>query len=144
MRTVEVSKKYTALIQSIPVEDRKWLASVLPQNVGAFNQLRTLMAQGRTGLAVMNASPLGEQDPGIEMLYAVGLYQQQATSEGYHAMLKSEAMKPRHPFRCWALIQCALAVGDIKIVEREAEHLKDDPEYGKPSKLLLERIRALG
>jgi hypothetical protein len=78
------------------------------------------------------------------MLYAVGLYQQQAISEAYQAMLKSEAMKPRHPFRCWVMIQCALAVGDIKTVERETDHLKNDPEYGRPSKALLERARALG
>jgi DNA-directed RNA polymerase specialized sigma24 family protein len=142
--TYAVNAKYSGLAQPIDVTDKKLLASVQPQNVDVFNQLKMLLQNGRVGVALMSASPLGERDPGIEMLYSVGLFQQKAISEGYRAMLKSEAMSPRHPFRCWATMQWALVVGDIKTVERETEHLANDAEYGKPAKALLERARSLG
>ena len=57
-------------------------------------------------------------------------------------MLKAEAMQPRNSFRCWTMLQCALIVGDLKVAEREAEHLASDPEYAARAKAVLERARA--
>lgn len=142
LRPMAVDKRFTGLAQPIDVTDKRWLNSVRPQNRDIFAQLITLMRTNRIPLALINASPLADRDPGIEMLYAVGLYEQQSISEGYHAMLKSEAMDPRDPFRCWAMLNCALIVGDLPTVEREADHLAANPDYGKLAKSLLEKARA--
>jgi hypothetical protein len=75
------------------------------------------------------------------MLFAVIQYQRNSVSEGYRAMLKAEAMPPRNSFRCWAMLQCALLVGELKTVEREVEHLSTDPEYAQPAKAILARVR---
>jgi len=142
LRQVAVDPRTQNLAQPIPVEDERWLESVRPQNRDIFNQLRLLMRQGRIGLAVSNAAPLGEQDPALEMLFAVGLYAQKDVPGGYNAMLRSEAMSPRNTFRCWAMMQCALIVGDMATVERETEHLAGDLRYAKKAKELLAKAKA--
>ncbi len=141
---VAANPRYRDLAQNIPVNDMKWFATVLPQNRELFGQLVDLLQKGRVGEASLTASGFGDRDPGIEMLYAVLLYDQNMTSDGYRVMLKSEAMNPRNPFRCWALMQCALIVGDMKTVAREVDHLSSDPEYADRAKALLARARARG
>jgi hypothetical protein len=140
---VKADPRLKGLAQNISLEDTQWMASVLPEDRDTFHEAVNYFHQGRVPLAMMAAGPLASQDPGIQMLCAVGLYQEQSTSEGYQAMLRSEGMAPRKPFRCWAAMQCALIVGDMAVVTREAGHLANDPQYGARAKVLLDRARQL-
>jgi len=139
---VKVDPRFKDLAQPISLDDKNWLASVRPENQYDFSQAKLDFQKGMLARALPSASAMGANDPGAQMLYAVGLYQQNALSEGYQAMLKSELMTPRNSFRCWATLQCALIVGDLKVVEREAGHLASDPEYGARAKALLAQAKA--
>jgi len=139
-----MNPRYSDLAQNISIEDNRWVNSVLPQNRYAFSQLVSLFRQGNVSSAMIAASQLGQNDPGVKMLYAVGLYSQKDIDNGYHAMLKAEEMSPRNSFRCWAMLQSALMAGDMKIAAREVQHLSSDAEYGPKAKALLDRARARG
>jgi hypothetical protein len=74
------------------------------------------------------------------MLYGFVL-SRESRGEGYAAMLRAEATPPRNSFRCWAMLQAALIVGDLKVVAREVDHLSSDPEYAARANSLLEKAR---
>jgi DNA-directed RNA polymerase specialized sigma24 family protein len=139
---VAVDPRYSSLAQVVPVNDFRWLQSVLPENRSAFNRAVENLQNGHVADARFESSGIADHDPGAQMLYAVILYQQNSISEGYAAVLKAEAMPPRNSFRCWTTLQCALIVGDLKIVEREAGHLSQDPAYAQKAKDLLARAKA--
>jgi hypothetical protein len=139
---VAINPRYKDLSQPIMVTDIRWLQSVLPENRSIFNHAIDRMQNGYVADARMETSGIADRDPGGLMLYAVILYRQNSTSEGYAAVLKAEAMPPRNSFRCWTTLQCALIVGDLKIVEREVDHLSKDPEYAQKAKDLLARAKA--
>ena len=141
---VKVDPRYSDLAQVINVTDARWFASVLPQNREYFNFMIEELQTGHPADASLLASGLGEKDPAAQMLYSYIQYRQNSISEGYRAMLRSEAMSPRNSFRCWAALQCAVIVGDMKVVDREVEHLSNDPEYAAKAKALLARIKARG
>jgi len=137
------TERYRSLVQNVEVNDPRWMAAVLPENRPTFRLVLDEMQSGHLARAEVVASGLSERDPGWMMLYSVILYRRLATAEGYRAMQKSEAMSPRQPFRCWAMMQCAFLAGDMKAAERETEHLASDPDFGPRAKALLARAKAM-
>lgn len=142
IRQVAIDARYSDLAQGVSILDKHWQESIRPQNIDFFNHLVTLFRAGEVPIALVNASPIGEYDPAVELLYGVGMFMQKDMPACYHAMLKSEAMAPRNAFRCWVTMQSALMVGDLKVAEREAGHLEKDPEFGKQAKDLLQKAKA--
>jgi DNA-directed RNA polymerase specialized sigma24 family protein len=135
--------RYSKIAQSIDISDPRWLNSVRPRNQFVFSEIVGKFAQGSVPRAILMAAPYVNTDPGIRMLYGVGLYQQRAAGDGYNEVQKAEAMPPRNSFRCWTAMQCALILGDMKVVEREAGHLASDPEYAASAQSLLARAKAV-
>jgi hypothetical protein len=130
--TVAVDPRYQDLVQVVPIDDQRIMASVQPENRAAVKYAIDRFSMGQPDQAVSVTSELAAKgnDPGVRMVYAMSLYRTHWMTDGYREMLKSEAMPPRDPFRCWITFQFALMVGDRKVIDREAEHLAADPRYG--------------
>ena len=78
------------------------------------------------------------------MIYAMSLFRTGLMTDAYREMLKSEAMPPRHPLRCWVMLQFSLFVGDKSVIEREAGHLAGDKEYKDKVAKILKEVHARG
>jgi hypothetical protein len=133
--------RFKDIAQPVALIDRKWFESVQPKYRDNFKNLVYLFETGHTARAVVDASYIADADPSVAMLYAVGLYEQRDVDAGYHAMLRAEAATPRHPFRCWTLLQYAFYVGDLDTAAREVDHLQAYPDYAKKAKDLLDKAR---
>ncbi|HEY3838760.1 MAG TPA: hypothetical protein VGL72_19420 [Bryobacteraceae bacterium] len=141
---VKINPRYRDIAETIRVTDIRWLQSVLPQDREVFSHAIDRLQNSDLSDAKLDASGIADHDPGAQMLYAVILYGRNSVSEGYTGMLKAEAMPPRNDFRCWATLQCALMVGDLKVAAREADHLANNPEYAQKAKAQLARAKARG
>lgn len=139
---IAVDTRYKDLAQLISLRDPRFLNSALPRNQMQLYQALKMMESGNLPEGMMLAAEYKSQDPGARLLFGVGLYVQDKAVDGYREVLASEAMSPRNAFRCWATMQCALMIGDMKVVERETDHLASDPEFGPRAKELLARARA--
>lgn len=142
--TVAVDPRYKDLVQNIPINDSKVLASVLPVNRAAMKFALDQFSLGQASQALMVSSQIAARgkDPGAQMIYAMSLLRTQLTTDAYREMLQSEAMAPRNPLRCWVMLQFALLVGDQAVIQREGKHLADDPEYQDKVSNILEEVRA--
>jgi hypothetical protein len=143
--TLMEDPRYKDLVQSVPLDNVKILATVLPRNVPLISfALSQLSLNQPDGAVVVSAQATGKgDDPGAQMVYAMSLFRL-APTDGYRGMLKSEAMPPRNSFRCWVLLQLALAVGDRPVIEREVQHLAHDPVYGERARDILSKVRSRG
>jgi DNA-directed RNA polymerase specialized sigma24 family protein len=144
--TVLVDPRYKDLVQDVPLDDFRIMASVLPANRAAVKHAIDQFSLGRADNALMASADLAgkSNDPGVEMMYAMSLYYTHLMTDAYREMLKSEAMPPRDSFRCWIMFQFSLMVGDKKIMEREAEHLSADPTFGERVKKSMTAVRERG
>ncbi len=144
--TVFIDRRYRDLVQDVRLDETKVLASVLPVNRAAVKFALDQFSMGQAGQALMVSEQVARKgdDPGAQMLYAMSLFRTQLMTDAYREMLKSEAMAPRGAMRCWVMLQFALAVADRPVIEREAQHLANDPEYSDRAKAVLERVRARG
>jgi hypothetical protein len=142
--SVAINPRYSDLAQPIPIEDKRMLASVSSRDLFTFNEAVLRFKRHQVTDAMLMIAPLSTTDPGALMLHAIGQFELQAAAEGYREMLKSEAMTPRNSFRCWAALQCAIMVGDKKVVDQEVSHLSSDPEYAARAKDLAARMKARG
>jgi hypothetical protein len=144
--TVTRDPRYQDLVQNVKIDDARVMASVLPQDRAVVTYLLGQFSLGDPAQALTVSAQLATRmhDPGAQMLYAMSLFKLQLTTDAYREMLKSEAMSPRESFRCWIMFQFALMVGDRKIVDREAEHLSDDPQYVKSVKAIMDKVRERG
>ena len=145
VETRYINSRYKDLAQRIPLDDdRKLMATALPQDRANVAVALGFLKASNVPESMMTCSKIlaANPDPAAQMLMAVIYYGQQSPAEGYAAMLKAEALSPRDPYRCWATLQCALMADDAKVVQREAEHLASDPEYGAQAKSVLEKVLA--
>jgi hypothetical protein len=143
--TVSLEPRYKPLVQDVPLDDSRILASVLPENRRLIKYSLDQFSLGQVSESLQVSSQLAEKtkDPGAQMLYAMSLYKTLLMTDGYREMLKSEAMSPRESFRCWVMLQFALMVGDRKVLEREVEHLSSDAKYKEPAKKIMARVLEL-
>jgi hypothetical protein len=141
---VAISSKYAALVEPVLMDDQRALATALPNNQLYFIEARDDLRAGKTldAMSVAQRLAVRDHDPGAQMLYAACLFTY-SQSDGYRAMLKAEAMPPRNSFRCWAMLQSALMVGNRAIAEREIGHLSADPDFGLRAKNILTKMRAI-
>jgi hypothetical protein len=144
--TVSVEMRYKDLVQDVPMDGTRILASVLPANRQTAKYAIDQLMMGDLGGALSLASQvaLKQKDPGLQMLYAMCLYKSRLMTDGYREMLTSEAMPPRNAFRCWIMFEFALMVGERSIVEREAEHLSAYPEYKDRVKQIMDKVKERG
>lgn len=144
--TVLIDPKYRDLVQNVPLDDGRIMASVLPENRSAVKYSIDQFSLGRVDQSLMVTAQLASKskDPGVQMIYAMSLYYTRLMTDGYREMLKSEAMPPREGFRCWLTLQFALMVGDRKVIDREAEHLANDPRYSDKVRKMLDIVRKRG
>ncbi len=144
--TVAVDPRYKDLVQDVPLDDSRIMASVLPKNRAAIKLAIDQFSLGQASNSLMISSDLAGKgnDPGAEMIYAMSLYYTRLMTDAYREMLKSEAMPPRDSFRCWIMFQFSLMVGDRKVIDREAEHLSDDPTFGERVKKVMKVVQQRG
>jgi DNA-directed RNA polymerase specialized sigma24 family protein len=144
--TVSMDARYVKLVKDIPIDDGRILASVKPENRSSAKFVIDQFSLGEVSQALSVSSQLAPKlkDPGIQMLYAMCLYKTQLMTDGYREMQKAEAMAPREAFRCFVMFDFALMVGDRKIMDREAEHLANDPTYGPQVKAIMEKVKSGG
>jgi DNA-directed RNA polymerase specialized sigma24 family protein len=144
--TVSPDVRYRKLVQNVPLDDARIMASVLPQNRMAARSAIGQFSLGQWATALSISSQVAEKskDPGMQMLYAMCLYQSRLMTDAYREMLKSESMSPRDSFRCWIMFQFSLMVNDRKIIDREAEHLSADPEYKERVETVMEQLKTIG
>ena len=144
--TVAVDPRYKDLVENVPINDVKVMASVRPDNRAAIKFALDQFSLGQASQALMVSAQVAGKgnDPGAQMIYAMSLYRTQLMTDAYREMLKSEAMNPRDSFRCWIMLQFALMVGDRDMIEREGKHLADNPEYHVKVSHILDQVRARG
>ena len=145
--TVSVEPKYRDLVQDVPLEDGRIMASVMPENRPAAKFIIDQFALGEWSQALSAASQIAaakSQDPGLQMLYAMCLYRSRLMTDGYREMLKSEGLPPRESFRCLIMFQFSLMVGDKTVMEREAQHLSADPKYKSRVDAIMQKVHARG
>jgi DNA-directed RNA polymerase specialized sigma24 family protein len=142
--TLMLDPRYKDLAQDVPMDNAKIMATVLPRNVQMMSFVLSQLSLNQPDVALkVSAQAAGKgDDPGAQLLYAISLFKLGPT-DGYRELLKAEAMPPRNSFRCWILLQTALAVGDREVIDREAQHLAQDPEYGKRAREIIERVKSL-
>lgn len=68
-------------------------------------------------------------DPAAGYLQGIAEYRQSKLMDAYASMKAAERLTPSNPYRCWAMLQLALAAGDKATVLREARHVSGDPRY---------------
>jgi DNA-directed RNA polymerase specialized sigma24 family protein len=144
--TVAADPRYKDLVQDVPMDDQRVLASVLPANRDAIRFALNQFALGQAQMALSVSAQIARKsdDPGAETIYAMSLFRTQLITDAYREMLKAEAMSPRDSFRCWIMLQFSLAVADKAVIEREAQHLLEDPQYKDRAQKILERVRERG
>jgi len=141
--TVAVDPRYSDLVQNVPLEDDRIMASILPQNRAYVKFAIDQFSLGQLSQSLVIASQLSNKgDPGAQMIYAMCLYKTGLMTDGYREMLKAESMSPREPFRCMVMFQFALMVGDNPIMDREVQHLEVDPSYRDQVHKIMEKVRA--
>ena len=69
-------------------------------------------------------------DASAGYLQAMAEYRQGKLMDAYASMKTAERLSPNNPYRCWAMLQLALAAGDKATVLREARHVSGDSRYG--------------
>jgi hypothetical protein len=108
----------------------------------ALNQF----ALGQADMALsVSAQVAGKgDDPGAATLYAMSLLRTRLMTDAYREMLKAEAMAPRDSLRCWIMLQFSLEVADKAVIEREAQHLANDPQYKDGVRKILQGVRQRG
>jgi DNA-directed RNA polymerase specialized sigma24 family protein len=144
--TVAMDPRYRDLVENVTLDDARIMASVLPANRAAMRFVLDQFSLGEMGQALMVSAQVAEKshDPGAQMVYAMTLFRTRLMTDAYREMLKSEAMAPRDSLRCWVMLQFALAVGDRGVLEREAQHLSDNPDYKDKVKRILASVKARG
>jgi DNA-directed RNA polymerase specialized sigma24 family protein len=144
--TVSIDRRYRKLVKDIPFDRDRIMASVRPENRAVARYAADQFSLGQISLALTVSSQFmaKRQDPGMQMIYAMCLYNSHLPTDGYREMLRSEAMSPRETYRCWVLFEFALMVGDRAVLDREAEHLSADPKYRDTVNKTMEQVRAVG
>jgi DNA-directed RNA polymerase specialized sigma24 family protein len=144
--TVGLDPRYKDLVQDVPMDEVRVLASVLPANRPAIKFALDQLSLGQASQALMVSAQVAKKgdDPGAQMLYAMSLFRTRLMTDAYREMLKSEAMSPRDSLRCWIMLQFALVVGDRPVIEREAQHLANDPRYKDRAGKIMDRVRDRG
>jgi hypothetical protein len=122
------------------------LDAVRPENRGTAKAVidQILFNAPAAGLEVARNLVAKTNDPGARMVLAMTLYRAGLMTDGYTEMQKAEAMPLRAPYRCWIMFQFALVVADRKIIDREAEHLVQDPTYKDRVAKTMEKVRTRG
>jgi DNA-directed RNA polymerase specialized sigma24 family protein len=142
--TIATDPRYQDLVQAVGIEDEKILKSVRPENQAAAQWVISKLRMGDIGTVLGVSAQLTQtrpNDPAIRMLYAMSLRTTGWSTDAYREMLKSEALPPRDSFRCWVMFNFGVVAGEMKIMDREAEHLADDPEYGPKVRKTMEKVR---
>jgi len=141
--TVAVDPRYSDLVQNVPLEDARIMASILPQNRATVKFAIDQFSLGQVSQSLVVSSQLANTgDPGAQMIYAMCLYKTGLMTDGYREMLRSESMSPRESFRCLVMFQFALMVGDHATMDREVQHLEADPSYRDQVQKIMEKVRA--
>ncbi len=68
-------------------------------------------------------------DPSAGYLQGIAEYRQGKLMDAYASMKVAERLSPSNSYRCWAMLQLALAAGDKATVLREARHVSGDARY---------------
>jgi DNA-directed RNA polymerase specialized sigma24 family protein len=141
--TMAYDPRYQDLVEDVALDEKRVLQSVQPANANAIRDAMNQLLLGDTGRALAISAQLSSRgnDPGTHLLYAMCLYRANLLTDAYREMLKAEALPPRDAYRCWALFQFALEVGERKTIEREAGHLSADPRYAAQVRATLESVR---
>lgn len=145
-QTVAVDNRYLDLVQEVRMDDARVLATVLPANRAAMRFALNQFALGQADMALsVSAQVAGKgDDPGAATLYAMSLLRTRLMTDAYREMLKAEAMAPRDSLRCWIMLQFSLEVADKAVIEREAQHLANDPQYKDGVRKILQGVRQRG
>jgi len=142
--TVAIDRKYEGLSKEVMYNDQRILNSALPKNRPIVKWGMDEMRLNEIDAVVQQigqAAVKTPEDPGLHLIYGGALLKLGLMTDAYREFSKSEALPPRDSFRCWVMLQFALLVGDNNVIDREAEHLADDPEYGPQIKKLMEEVR---
>jgi hypothetical protein len=141
--TVAPDVRYAKLVRPFTITEAQLAPMFKPENreAGAV-AFRQLMKYELADALIRSSGLVNSRpDAGVLLVNAMCLTQMHLISDGYRAMLKSEAFPPGDPLRCWAMFNMALAVADQKVIEREAEHLAADPAHGKEVAEVMQKVR---
>lgn len=136
------SSKYAQLVQMPQVDPAEMRKESPETHHSRLEQVLEAYEKGDYVTAEKYAAVMTSvvEDPSAEYLLAMARYKQNKITEGYQAMLVSERVQPASAKRCWATLQYALLVGDVKVIRREAKHVDDDPAYSPKCREILGKI----
>jgi hypothetical protein len=131
LHVFQQSSQYASLAQP-PTVDRDQLMLVsAPDHHSRIDQVIDFYNQGDYKKAEKYADVIyrAVDDPAAAYLLAMAQYKQGKLPQAFESMRVSEAMRPGTEYRCWAALQFALMLGDKATIERELNHVGNDPAY---------------
>lgn len=135
---------FTDLVQPIALERKAILDDVRNPILNPFAEAAlSALEQGNAMAAESEAQRLLAADPdnpgGLTLL---GLARQKRgdIQGAYRIVLRAEEVRPASEFRCWVLLQLALATGDVESIRRECRHLQFHETHRERAIELMEEV----